>query len=333
MSVPFVVRLMLHVAPTRASSSAVRGPVVWASLGWPKPVVCAAVACVAALSWTPLSGVSAQAAPHTSVVDDLGRDVVVPTAPKRIVSMMPSHAETVCALGACHLLVGVDDFTILPPEAGDVPTLGSAYDGNVEAIVALAPDLVLVDEYSGLAEALAALDIPVYAGTPQRLEEIADVILEIGTLLRASETAAGVVAQIEAGLDAITMPAPGADAPVVFLELDATPYSAGPASFLGQLLTLAGARNVVPADTVDFPLVEVESILAADPDVILLLDAPYGVTAAAVADRPGWSGIQAVRTGAVVEVDAADVDLLSRAGPRVVEALARLVDLVHGPQD
>jgi iron complex transport system substrate-binding protein len=288
----------------------------------------AALACL--IAWI---SVASTGLAQGTVVDALGRTVSVASTPTRVVAMMASHTETVCALGACHLLVGVDDFTTFPREADGLPRLGSPYDGNLEAIVALEPDLVLVDAYSGLAEALANVGIPTYAGTPESLSEIDEVVIAIGILMGREEEAAHLVSEIARGLGAHRRAPPGPDDVTAFLELDASPYSAGPSSYLGELLTLAGANNVVPKGEVAFPLVEVESILAADPDVILLLDAPYGVTAADVARRPGWANVSAVRRGRVVALSSAEVDLMSRAGPRVVEALALLVELVHGSED
>lgn len=260
-----------------------------------------------------------------AVRDDLGRDVTMQAPALRVVAMMPTHAETVCALGACDRLVGVDAFSNHPAEVRELPTLGSPFDADVEAILALEPDLVLADEYSGLAEALARLGVPVYGGTAQSIEDIWEVTEEVGVLLGLETEAALLVGRTQGRLAALAARADGAAEPTVFVEIDPTPYTVGPGSFLGRLLALAGARNIVPAGLGDFPQIDPELVVAADPDTILLLDAPYGQTAAAVAARPGWSTLRAVRSGEVIEASSAEVDLLTRAGPRVADALELLL--------
>lgn len=262
------------------------------------------------------------------VVDDLGRTVALDAPAQRVVAMIPSHTETVCALGACARLVGVDAFSDHPAEVEALPDLGSAFEADLEALIALEPDLVLSDEYSGLAEALAPLGIPVYAGTPQTVEEVWEVTAEVASLLGLEAEAALVIGRARGRVAALAERAEGLPAVSVFVELDATPYSVGPGSYLGELLTLAGADNVVPAELGDFPQVDPELVIASDPDVILLLDAPYGVSAASVAARPGWSRLRAVERGAVLEVDQDRVNLLTRAGPRLPDALEALLELL-----
>lgn len=273
-----------------------------------------------------LAGLASAQAP---VEDDLGRAVRVDTPPQRLVTMVPSHTELVCALDACERLVGVDAFSDHPPEVRDLPRLGSAFDGNVEAILAREPDLVLTDEYSGLAEALAPLGVPVYAGTAQSVADFYDTARRVGALLSTDAAAEALVTRVEDDLEAIRARV-GERAPVsVYYEIDATPYSAGPDSFVGELLTLAGGDNVVPAHLGEFPELAPERILQADPDVIVLADAPHGESLETLRQRPGWDTLSAVREGRVVELTQAQVDLLSRAGPRLPEALRTLAAILH----
>ena len=275
------------------------------------------------LSFALATGVWAQG----PVTDDLGREVRLAAPPERIVSMIPSHTETVCALGACDRLVGVDTFSDHPTGVEDLPDLGSAFDADLERLIALEPDLVLTDEYSGLAEALAPLGIPVYAGMAERADEVWEIVAEVAALLDRRAAGALLIGRAEGRVEALSATAEQADGPRVFVELDATPYSVGPRSYLGELLRRAGARNVVPADLGDFPQVDPELVIEADPEVILLLDAPFGESLETLAERPGWAGIDAVRSGRVIELTQDQVDLLTRPGPRLPEALALLLDL------
>ena len=262
------------------------------------------------------------------VVDDLGRTVELDAPARRVVAMIPSHTETVCALGACARLVGVDTFSDHPAEVRDLPDLGSAFEADLEALIALEPDLVLTDEYSGLAEALTRLGIPVYAGTPQTIEQVWEVTGEVASLLGREAEGALLIGRARGRVAALAARAERLPSPSVFVEVDATPYSVGPGSYLGELLRLAGADNVVPAGLGDFPQVDPELVIAEDPAVILLLDAPYGESAASVAARPGWSGLRAVEHGAVLELDQDQVNLLTRAGPRLPDALELLLELL-----
>lgn len=264
-----------------------------------------------------------------TVVDDLGRQVTLPAAPQRIVSLVPSHTETVCELQACQLLVGVDALSNWPQSVSALPALGDAFAPDLEAVVALLPDLVLVDEYSGVHEPLAALGVVVYAGTPQTLDEVFGFFELLGAMLDRQTEAAVLAGRVQGQIDGVTAVLQGVVGPTVFLELDPTPYSAGPGSYMGALLGLAGGRNVIDATLGDFPLVDPEYVVAADPQVILLTDAPFGVTAADVAARPGWGGLSAVQQGRVVELDADTVDMLSRAGPRLGQAVLELARILH----
>jgi iron complex transport system substrate-binding protein len=263
------------------------------------------------------------------VVDDLGRTVRVDRPPQRIVSMVPSHTETVCALGRCDALVGRDTFSNYPPQVLGLPDLGSAFSPDLEALVALEPDLVLVDEYSGLADALAPLGITVFAGTPQRLDEIYGLFERLGHLLDARTEAAVLIGSTRGRIDAVAALAAGLIAPRVYFELDASPYSVGPDGFIGTLIALAGGDNIVTSEMGDFPLLDPEYVVASDPEVIVLANAPYGERLETIERRPGWAELAAVQDRRVAELTSDEADLLSRPGPRVGEALLLLARLFH----
>ncbi len=271
------------------------------------------------------------AAAQVVVTDALGHEVRLERPPERVIAMLPSLGESACAIAACDLLVGRDRHGDHPPELLDLPELGDAFAPDLERLLALEPDLVLVDVYSGLAEALERHGVPTYAGAPERIGDVTAVLADLGALFGREEEAAAEIARIDAAVEAMREASETrfAEPPLVYLEIDPTPFSAGPDSYLGELLALVGARNVVPAEAGPFPALDPETVIASDPDVIVLLDAPYGVTAATVAERPGWGGLSAVRSGAVVEVLEAQGDLLSRAGPRLPEAAALMLELIE----
>lgn len=269
------------------------------------------------------------AAQGVQATDALGRDVALPAPALRVVSMVPSHTETLCALGACDRLVGRDALSDTPAPALDAPSLGTAFAPDLEALVATAPDLVLADAFTGLAEALAPFGIAVYAGTPQQLDDLGPYLADLGVLLGLEDAAARLARELEDGFAAVRAAVDGLPRPSVFVEIDATPYAAGPTSLVGAVVAMAGGANVIDAAMGDYPQVDPEHVVARDPEVILLMDAPYGVTAAHVAARPGWSVLRAVRDGRVVEMTITETDALSRPGPRLVEAAWAIARLLH----
>jgi iron complex transport system substrate-binding protein len=226
-------------------------------------------------------------------------------------------------------LVAVDTNSDYPVGVEDLHLVGDAFAPNVEAIVAFEPDLVLADEYSSVHAALEPLGITVYAGTPQTYDEVLEFLRLLGAILDKDAEAAALVTDIEATAATVADRVAGATRPTVFVELDPTPYSVGPGSYLGTLVDRAGGANIVTAAMGDFPQVDPEFIVASDPAVIVLTDAPFGETAAGVAARPGWSRIAAVESGRVYELTVEEANLLARAGPRVGEAIALLARLFH----
>jgi iron complex transport system substrate-binding protein len=269
-----------------------------------------------------------------TVTDELGREVTLASEPERVVSMLPSHTETLCALDACAKLVGLDSFSDYPSEIQDLPRLGSGLSGvddapDVEAIVTLQPDLVLVSEFGELASQLELAGLTVYAGSPQTLEDAYTFFAVLGELVGREAEAAVLTGRVQGEIAAIERLVGGLEPTSVYYELDPTPYSVGPNSFIGVLIEKAGGANIVDAALGDFPQLDPEYLVAADPEVIILADAPFGESAATVAARPGWGGLRALETGRVYELSEAESDLTGRAGPRVAEVVRLFARLLH----
>lgn len=260
-----------------------------------------------------------------TVTDDLGQTVTLAAEPQRVVAMIPSHTETLCALEACDKLVGVDDHSDYPPRVQDLPKLGDAFAPNLEAIIALEPDLVLAEEYSDLAQALRQAGVPVYAGSAQTYDEVFEEFEALGALVGRETEAAVLAGRVRGGVEAIAARAGQLPPTSVYYEIDPTPYSVGPNSFIGVLLTKAGGANIVPAELGDFPQLEPEFVVAADPEVIIVSDRD----AAALPARPGWAGVRAVREGRVVPTTEALGDAISRPGPRLVDAVRFFAQALH----
>ena len=261
----------------------------------------------------------AQAAPIT-VVDDRGHTVTLIQPPQRIVSLLPSLTETVCALGACERLVGVDRYSNWPASVVPLQGVGGGLDPNIEAIVALRPDVVLMATSSRAQARLESLGLKVVALEPKTHADVQRVLGKVGQVLGVQD-AQRVWRVIDAGVQAAAQSLPAAARGTrVYFEVNSGPYAAGPSSFIGETLARLGAGNIVPAALGPFPKLNPEFVVRADPDLIMV----GARSAEGLAARPGWSQMRALRDGRLCRFDAAQSDVLIRPGPRMAEA-ARLM--------
>lgn len=282
----------------------------------------------------PATAPASEPAFPVSLTDDAGREVTVEAEPQRIVSLAPSNTEIVCALDACDRLVGVTDFDDYPPEVADVEKVVVNATVDVEAVVAADPDLVLAagNELTPTAviEQLIELDLDVLTLYPESLVEVYADIRLVGTAIGREEAARDFVDDMDTRVDAVETSVADLDRPRVFYEVgvfEGVIYTAGERSFLASLLATAGGEPITgdPLST----SIELEELVAADPELILLGDAAYdpSITAESVAARPGWEGMTAVRDGRVLPVE--DDIVVTRPGPRIVDGLEALADLIH----
>ncbi len=277
-----------------------------------------------------LLGLALAASYPLTATDDLGHRVRLDREPRRIVVMLPSATETLCALGACDRIVGTDDFSNWPEAVKKLPKLGGLYNPSVEKIVALKPDLVIASPYGKLAPALARVGIPVFVVKTETYDDIFKTARELGRLVGREAQAEALVARIRAQVYALeSKAAKSKTRPTVYYEIDATPYTVGPDSFIGVLIQKARGRNIIPRNLGLFPKISPELVVAKNPEVIVLGDAPYGVTYAKIKARPGWAGIRAVRDRRVCELTKAETDVVHRPGPRVAEGLRVLIRCIH----
>lgn len=171
--------------------------------------------------------------------DDLGRTVTLQAPPKRIVTMLPSVTETVCALGACDRIVATDDYSDWPESVKRLPKAGGLYNPNPELIVSLKPDLVLVSKYGRLYETLERAGLTVYAVRTETYEDIFKTVRTLGGFGPEAE-AERLVAQIQKEVyQEEARAAKARSRPRVYYEIDPTPYTVGPESFIGVLISKA----------------------------------------------------------------------------------------------
>ena len=255
--------------------------------------------------------------------DDLRRDVTFAHPPRRVISLLPSLTETVCALGACDRLLATDRFSNWPERVRTLPKLGGLDDASIEAIVDLRPDVVLLSRSQRITQRLGELHVPTFALEALTYADIGRVAGLVGAMLGESAAATRLGRSID---DDVAHIGAGAVAqrrgawPRVYFEVDAAPYAAGPGSFIGELLSRLGTRNIVAADLGPYPKLNPEYVVRADPDLIVV---PPGQSAA-LAGRPGWGAIRAVKEHRLCAFSSAAYDTVVRPGPRVADGMRAL---------
>lgn len=267
-----------------------------------------------------------------SVVDDAGRTVEIARTPQRFVSLAPSNTEILFALGLDDEVVGVTDFCDYPEEAKAIEQVGTYFEPNIEKIFSLSPDLVLA--ITGLPEVIAKLEelgIPALILDPSDLEGILADIQLVGKATGAERKAEALVSEMRGRIAVVTEKAAEVKGrPKVFCEIDATdpskPWTTGPGSFMDAMIRLSGGTNVAADAESPWPQLSAEEIIDKDPQIIILADSKYGVTAESVRERPGWEVITAVKEGAIYDIDD---DLISRPGPRIVDGLEAVAKIIH----
>ena len=259
-------------------------------------------------------------APAIQVTDDRGRTVTLPRQPQRIVSLLPSLTEAVCALDQCHRMVGVDRYSNWPEAITRLPQVGGGLDPNIEAIVALRPDVVLMATSSRASARLESLGVAVVALEPKTHADVQRVLGKIGQVLAVPD-AQRVWRRIDAAVEAAAQSVPpAARGARVYFEVNRGPYGAGTSSFIGETLTRLGARNILPAALGPFPKLNPEYVVRADPDLIMV----GARSVEGLAERPGWGSLRALREQRLCVFSPEESDVLVRPGPRMAEG-ARLM--------
>lgn len=254
----------------------------------------------------------------------------------RIVSLSPTATEMLYAIGAGDQVVALDSLSTFPAETADKVTEISAFEPSAEAILGYDPDLVLIsNDMNKITEQLTAADPDITVWTGSAAASLDDVYRQIGELGAATgrdDAAAALVADMKSKIESATAGVTAPEGASYFYELDNTLYSVTSNTFVGSLLKATGIANV--ADGVeegnDYPQMNAEAIIKANPTIIFLADTKCcAQNAAEVAKRPGWSGIDAVKNGNVVELDD---DVASRWGPRVVDLVTQMAEAIKALQ-
>ncbi len=275
--------------------------------------------------------------PAITLTDGLNRTVSLAGPAQRVVSLAPANTEILFAIGAGAQVVGRDETSDYPPAVLSLPTVGGYSGFNLEAIVALHPDLVLAAGINTpeLVASLEQLGLTVYyLPNPNTLEEMYTNLETVAKLTGHETESSALVDSLKSRVTAVDAKIkPLSNIPTVYYELDATdptkPYTAGPGTFVDLLIDRAGGKNIGADLTSQYPQISLEQLVVINPAVIILGDSAYGETPAKVAARPGWETLAAVQSGQIYSFDD---NLVSRPGPRLVDGLEALAKLLHPDQ-
>jgi iron complex transport system substrate-binding protein len=266
-----------------------------------------------------LASAALQCAFALELTDDRGVTVTFARSPQRIVSVLPSLTESVCELGQCQRLVGVDRYSNYPASVRSLPVVGGGIDPNLEAIVALRPDVVLLAVSSRASQRLESLGLKVLALEPKSHADVRRVLKQVGALLEIPDATGAdrlwrvIDASVSAAAQSLS---PQAKNTRVYFEVNAGPYAAGEASFIGETLARLGVKNIIPAALGPFPRINPEFVVRANPDLIMVGDRSMQ----AMQVYPGWNTLRAMREKRICVYGPDESDVLVRPGPRMAEA-------------
>jgi iron complex transport system substrate-binding protein len=251
-----------------------------------------------------------------SVTDDSGIAVSFNKSPERVISLLPSLTESVCALGKCSTLIGIDRFSNWPRSIENLPKLGGMSDINIERIIQLKPDVVLLEKASPVIARLNGLGIKTFAFDIKSMGDEERALQKLDSILGTSESAR-VWNQIQQQITRANKQLLSRDKKIsVYFEVNSAPFAAGRNSFIGDILTRLGLVNIIPESLGPFPKINPEFVIQSNPEIILLSTS----TLVDIQNRPGWKSIPAVAKNRVCIFTADQNDVLVRPGPRMGEA-------------
>ncbi len=278
---------------------------------------------------------AAQETTERVAVDRLDREVRFAATPQRIISLMPAATELMYAIGAGQQLVGVTKNCNYPPEAETLERVGGGTMESIsrEKIVSLKPDLVLCkwDHHQPLMDTLAQFNIPTLAIGPETLEQLFAEATMLGDVTGHAEEAKQLIADMRLRVEKIAVRAsaiPLSQRRKVFYEVWDDPLmTAGPGSFIGEALRLAGMQNIFEDATANYPKVSDEVVVARNPDIIFSPSTHASrVSLEKMLARQGWAEVTAIKQKQVFIVDG---DHISRCGPRLLDAIEEMISLAY----
>jgi iron complex transport system substrate-binding protein len=262
------------------------------------------------------------------LTDEMGRKVVTPDHPHRIICLMPTVTDTVFALGAGDDVVGISDYTKYPAAALTKPSVGDLIKPSIETILSLHPDLVIGVQPKGSMEVTDQLErfgIPIFLISPHGITGIFHSVESIGIALNRTPQANALIHTMQQRVDAVKARSKGQPAPRVFMPIWYDPITTiGRNAFITEIIEAAGGRSVTDDLPAEWPQVSMEVVLERAPDALLLVRGGK-TTLKVLESRPGWSSMAAIKTQRVYYVD----ERINFASPIAIDALEDLAKQFH----
>ena len=276
---------------------------------------------------------------NLTLVDDVGYVLNLTSHPKRVVSLAPSNTEILFAVGAGDEVVGVTDYCNYPHnfsawiEAGNLTSVGDYWTPNIEAIVALEPDLIFAAfDQDEVVDNLRGMGYKVLVLAPDSIEEVLKDVVLVGRATDRDIEAAILVNDLRRRIDTVVSKVSGAARPKVYYEVWYDPlWSVGSESWEHELIEKAGGINIFVDQNLNYFETSSEAVIERNPDILIF---PFGHEAGRpfwgsfdqVRARPGWDAINAVQNDGLYIID---TDIINRPGPRIVDALETLAQIIH----
>jgi iron complex transport system substrate-binding protein len=263
-----------------------------------------------------------------TLTDEMGRRVVVPDHPHRVICLMPSVTDTVYALGAGDDVVAISDYTKYPAEALKKPSIGDLIKPSIETIVALHPDLVIGYQPKGpleVTDQLERIGIPIFLVSPHGIAGIMHSVETIGQALNRTQQADALINSLQLRVDAVKARTNDLPAPRVFMPIWYDPITTiGKNAFITEVIEAAGGRSVTDDMTAEWPQVSMEVVLQRAPDALVIVRGGK-MTFQVLESRPGWGNMTAVQQHRVYYID----DRINFASPVAIDALEDLAKQFH----
>ena len=260
--------------------------------------------------------------------DGVGRTISLEKTPEKIVSLSPAHTEILFALGLGDKVIGVSNWCNKPEEALEKEKVGDAFSLDKEKLVSLQPDIVFIpgSKDSPQVKEIEDLGIPVYVSNPESVSEVFDEIKSVAEVTGVKDKGQQLADELQNELDGVKQKLEAyEDSKVKVLVLvDPELWTVGPGSFIDEVVAFSGGENAMADVDMQYLQVSMEEVLSRDPDVILVT-VPED-QCAALAERPGWTDLRAVKEDRVYYVDG---DLVSRPGPNIVEAIKEVAGYLY----
>ncbi|MDT8316389.1 MAG: cobalamin-binding protein [bacterium] len=262
--------------------------------------------------------------------DDMGRLVEIKENPSRIVSLAPHITEILFALDLGKKVVGVTQYSDYPEEARNKERVGSYVKLNLEKIVSLSPDLVLATadgNPKAVVDRLGSIGIPVYVVNAGGIKDIYGNIRSIGIVTGKSKKADLIAEKLENRINSVVDKVKKLARPRVFIQLGYSPlYTAGKNTFVDDLITLAGGKNIAGKEKISYPVYSTEELLNKEPEVVfsVLMGSEVDIKTDTFWNQ--WHTLPAVRDGRIYYVDP---DIVNRPSPRIAAGLELLARKLH----